>query len=56
MKKLKPCEVCQTPVDVRYRIQSDRSQAWRLVCPSCWEQLGRDNPWYRYGGTWKART
>ncbi|WP_203457584.1 hypothetical protein [Gloeothece citriformis] len=54
-KKLKPCEKCQTLATIRYRIQHDDTQKWWLVCPLCWEQLSKDNPYYRYGGTWKAK-
>lgn len=56
-KNLKPkaCENCQAIVTIRYRIQHDDSGKWWLVCPSCWETLSKDNPDYRYGGTWKAK-
>ncbi|MBR8831408.1 MAG: hypothetical protein Cpurp_09410 [Chlorogloea purpurea SAG 13.99] len=53
--QLKPCDNCQAIVNIRYRIQQDESQKWRLVCPDCWTLLSGDNPYYRYGGTWKAR-
>lgn len=51
----KPCEACQKPVAIRYRIQYDATQTWQLVCPACWQHLSKNNPLYRYGGTWKAR-
>ncbi|MEL6815429.1 MAG: hypothetical protein AAFP03_11520 [Cyanobacteria bacterium J06598_3] len=57
--KLKPCDVCSSPVKIRYRIQHTLQQAeqaeWVLVCRSCWDKVSVDNPHYRYGGTWKAR-
>ncbi|MEM6501669.1 MAG: hypothetical protein AAF685_07510 [Cyanobacteria bacterium P01_C01_bin.89] len=52
--KPRPCDRCQTPSLVRYRIQYDESQEWQLVCPECQKQCS-DRPHYRYGGTWKAR-
>ncbi|NJK47538.1 hypothetical protein HC931_04515 [Candidatus Gracilibacteria bacterium] len=51
----KSCDCCQTPVAIRYRIQYDESEQWYLVCPNCWEQVSYNNPYYRYGGTWKAK-
>ncbi|MEM6453081.1 MAG: hypothetical protein AAF703_22525 [Cyanobacteria bacterium P01_D01_bin.105] len=53
--KLKPCDRCRELVKIRYRIQYDASGEWRLVCPPCWHHIRPDNPYYRYGGTWKAR-
>ncbi|WP_036483848.1 hypothetical protein [Myxosarcina sp. GI1] len=53
--KLKPCELCQNLSDIRYRIQYREEADWVLVCPQCWQQVSKDNPYYRYGGTWKAR-
>ena len=55
-KKNKPCEQCQTIVSLRYRIQFDESGHWYLVCPDCWSKLSANNPYYRYGGTWKAKS
>ena len=52
---LKPCNLCQQKVEIRYRIQYDRSGNWFLVCPQCWQQVSQNNPHYRYGGTWKSR-
>jgi hypothetical protein len=53
--KLKPCEHCQTLSKIRYRIQYDDNNQWYLVCSQCWEILSKNNPNYRYGGTWKAK-
>lgn len=53
--KLKPCDICQELVDIRYRIQYQASEEWVLVCPSCWWKVRPNNPHYRYGGTWKAK-
>ncbi|MEN9225905.1 MAG: hypothetical protein Q6L60_00840 [Thermostichus sp. HHBFW_bins_43] len=51
----KPCQYCGQAVRIRYRIRWDATGRWWLVCPACWDPLSRDNPFYRYGGTWKAR-
>ncbi|MGL5804432.1 MAG: hypothetical protein ACRC11_03140 [Xenococcaceae cyanobacterium] len=52
----KPCDLCQKIVSIRYRIQYDESANWVLVCPECWQKISQNNPYYRYGGTWKARS
>lgn len=54
-KKLKSCALCDCYIEIRYRIKYQPEGEWVLVCPSCWQQVSRDNPYYRYGGTWKAR-
>ena len=51
----KPCELCSQEVNIRYRIQYDASEEWKLVCRQCWDRVSHNNPFYRYGGTWKAR-
>lgn len=51
----KPCDICSNLVDLRYRIQYNASEEWVLVCRSCWDEVSQDNPFYRYGGTWKAK-
>lgn len=53
--KSKPCDLCSNLVYLRYRVQYDASEIWVLVCRSCWDRISRDNPLYRYGGTWKAK-
>jgi len=55
MVKLKTCEHCGELSKIRYRIQFDTTSRWCLVCLNCWQTLSRDNPYYRYGGTWKAK-
>jgi hypothetical protein len=52
----KPCQLCQKLVTIRYRIQYDESSKWVLACPQCWQKVSQNNPYYRYGGTWKARS
>lgn len=56
--KPRPCDRCAIPSLVRYRIQyrqQDPPAQWHLVCLTCQQTCSRDNPHYRYGGTWKAR-
>lgn len=54
-RQAKPCDLCQTPALVRYRIQCSPAADWVLACPTCQTTHSQDNPHYRYGGTWKAR-
>ena len=54
-KKLKLCDLCCHETDICYRIQYQKDGDWKLVCLQCWQQVAPDNPFYRYGGTWKAR-
>ncbi|MBV5257605.1 hypothetical protein FLX56_04110 [Synechococcus moorigangaii CMS01] len=49
------CDYCQRVAAVRYRIQYDAHEQWALVCPDCRRKLAENNPYYRYGGTWKAK-
>ncbi|MEE4299159.1 MAG: hypothetical protein V2J24_06940 [Pseudomonadales bacterium] len=51
----RPCERCGADVLVRYRIQTEPSGPWQLVCPECQTKAARSEPRYRYGGTWKAK-
>ncbi|MDX2228570.1 MAG: hypothetical protein NW220_02960 [Leptolyngbyaceae cyanobacterium bins.349] len=51
----KICDRCAAGSPVMYRVQHDDSGTWRFVCPDCWAIVSQDNPFYIYGGTWKAR-
>ncbi|MBD2021442.1 hypothetical protein H6F43_14780 [Leptolyngbya sp. FACHB-36] len=51
----KLCSLCQNSSPVLYRIQHDDSGEWIFVCPTCWAAVSQDNPFYVYGGTWKAQ-
>ncbi|MEL6441421.1 MAG: hypothetical protein AAFQ80_19480 [Cyanobacteria bacterium J06621_8] len=53
--KLKPCDRCGNLAGIRYRIQYQADQSWVMVCRDCWNLVSSDNPYYRYGGTWKAK-
>lgn len=50
----KACNLCQKSAPILYRIQRDESGEWIFVCRNCWEQVSQNNPFYVYGGTWKA--
>ncbi|MCU0549942.1 MAG: hypothetical protein MUC48_11395 [Leptolyngbya sp. Prado105] len=50
----KQCAICAKSAPVLYRIQHDESQEWIFICPDCWNQVSQNNPFYVYGGTWKA--
>lgn len=51
----KTCDRCTQLSSVLYRIQQDKAKTWVFVCPTCWEVVSQDNPFYVYGGTWKAK-
>ena len=53
--KLKPCDRCAKLADICYRIQYEAEGNWVMVCRDCWDLVSQDNPYYRYGGTWKAK-
>ena len=53
-RKFKPCDLCSTETNIRYRIQYWQKGDWKLVCFPCWQKASQDNPFYRYGGTWKG--
>ena len=53
--KLKSCDRYNGLVDIRYRIQYQPPADWILVCRNCWQNLNQENPYYRDGGTWKAK-
>ncbi len=54
-ERVKPCDRCQVDAFVLYRVQSDASKTWMFVCDRCWPQISDRNPYYVYGGTWKAK-
>ena len=52
MKK-KNCNNCKKEFKVMYRVQFDFLKKWVFVCKVCLEKFKPNNPYYRYGGTWK---
>ncbi|NJR51867.1 MAG: hypothetical protein HC780_22105 [Leptolyngbyaceae cyanobacterium CSU_1_3] len=51
----KSCDLCTKSALVLYRVRRDESSEWIFVCRSCWDHVSRGNPFYVYGGTWKAK-
>jgi hypothetical protein len=51
----KACDRCQATALVLYRVQLDAARQWQFVCDHCWAEMRQGNPFYVYGGTWKAR-
>ena len=37
-----------------FRVQHEPAKAWVFLCKPCVEAEKVDNPFYRYGGTWKG--
>jgi hypothetical protein len=53
--RAKSCDFCRQTAPVLYRIQYQDDHLWVFTCPSCWEKVSQNNPFYVYGGTWKAK-
>ena len=51
--RAKLCESCQLASTTLYRVVADSTGVWKLVCPACRASVELQ-PFYRYGGTWKA--
>ena len=51
--RIKGCERCQVEGSTLFRVVADTSGVWKLLCPTC-RQGVEAQPFYRYGGTWKA--
>jgi hypothetical protein len=53
--RVKSCDLCSQVTPVLYRIQYQDDHLWVFTCPNCWEKVSQNNPFYVYGGTWKAK-
>ena len=53
--RIKLCDRCTLSASVLFRVQYDESGTWIFVCEQCWAAVSGDNPFYVYGGTWKAQ-
>jgi hypothetical protein len=51
----KECHRCGRSEPILYRVRSDESAEWGFVCRTCWDLVSQNNPFYVYGGTWKAK-
>nr|WP_290225858.1 hypothetical protein [Trichocoleus desertorum] len=49
--RVKLCDRCANSAPVLYRVKLDESEQW----DRCWPEVSQDNPFYVYGGTWKAQ-
>ncbi|KAB8315771.1 hypothetical protein SD81_030960 [Tolypothrix campylonemoides VB511288] len=52
--RVKLCGRCRQPAPILYRVKYEEEGQWVFVCPECWTLLSENNPFYVYGGTWKA--
>lgn len=53
--RLKMCDRCSQPAPILYRVKYQEQGGWIFVCPQCLNPVKDHNPFYVYGGTWKAR-
>ncbi|WP_407890563.1 hypothetical protein [Scytonema sp. NUACC26] len=53
--RVKLCSRCGLTASVLYRVKYEEDGQWVFVCPNCWEKVSQNNPFYVYGGTWKAK-
>lgn len=53
--RVKLCGRCSQLAPILYRVHYEEDGQWVFVCPECWTILSENNPFYVYGGTWKAR-
>ena len=59
----KPCDLCDTEVDLLIRCTIDEGQLYKMVCGKCWpavsggvpDGVSSTHPHYNYGGLWKNR-
>ncbi len=52
--RVKHCVRCSQPAPTLFRVKYEEDGGWVFVCPHCWPQISENNPFYIYGGTWKA--
>ncbi|PAX54899.1 hypothetical protein [Brunnivagina elsteri] len=53
--RIKPCYNCSQTPSLLYRVKYDKEGNWTFLCLECWQQISQNNPFYLYGGTWKAK-
>ena len=51
--RIKQCAICKVDFSTMYRIQYKNPKKWVFVCKECLTDVKKDNPNYKYGGTWK---
>ncbi len=52
-QRIKHCKVCNVDSSTMYRVQYNDPKTCVFVCKACLIRIKKDNPEYRYGGTWK---
>jgi hypothetical protein len=52
--RTKACQVCGLAAKTLFRVQYAATQGWVFVCGPSRQRLEVANPFYVYGGTWKA--
>jgi len=52
-QRIKYCNSCKEDFSTLYRVQYKQPKEWVFVCKECLVSLKKDNPAYKYGGTWK---
>ncbi|MGB3492616.1 MAG: hypothetical protein WBA57_07800 [Elainellaceae cyanobacterium] len=53
--RTKACDRCYSVFPVLYRVRYEATAQWHFICPNCLPEIKSNNPFYAYGGTWKAR-
>jgi hypothetical protein len=53
--RVKLCHRCCLSAPILYRVKHEESGKWIFVCRECWPGVSENNPFYVYGGTWKAQ-
>lgn len=52
--RIKFCDRCGESAPILFRVKVAKNGKWIFVCPQCWPGVSENNPFYVYGGTWKA--
>ena len=52
-QRIKYCEICKLDFSTMYRVQHTNPKQWVFVCKECLFNVKKENPNYKYGGTWK---
>ena len=52
-QRIKHCALCNIDFSTMYRVQYKNPKDWVFACKECLKDVKKDNPNYKYGGTWK---
>lgn len=53
--RVKSCDRCSLTVPILYRVKDKEDGQWFFICDDCLPIVKQNNPFYTYGGTWKAQ-